>query len=309
MDPLSIPASIAGVTMATLKSVQLLVQTIENIREAPVIVLSISNDLRTIQPVLQSLAGAMQNNSSQIVLNEQIQFAVKNCKKGCNAFQLQVEHWMRRSTGDKMFWVDRWKVALFGLERINTFKGQLSAYKATLSVALSTATIITTARQENLMKELRDMMLRQNEVVIREQVVQADAEANEIQSTIEQLTVGTSSKLSLKAQSSAELEHSRQEVFQELGRQQDANNILRELCEEALSQTVHERTGQKIKGVYATNNSSALAGFINTSEQESRIDQDISDVVADNWSLAVAGVVKNIDFKDFAPCAPGRSGI
>jgi hypothetical protein len=37
------------------------------------------------------------------------------------------------------------------------------------------------------------------------------------------------------------------------------------MCEEALSRTVDERTGQKIKGVKATNYSAAVAGFINTS--------------------------------------------
>ena len=40
-----------------------------------------------------------------------------------------------------MFWMDRWKIALFGLEQINTFRGQISAYKGTISVALSTATM------------------------------------------------------------------------------------------------------------------------------------------------------------------------
>jgi hypothetical protein len=70
------------------------------------------------------------------------------------------------------------------------------------------------------------------------------------------------------------------------------------MCEEALSRTVYERTGQKIKGVKATNYSSALAGFINTSGEESKINQDISDVTADNRSFAVAGVMKNLDFKD-----------
>ena len=76
------------------------------------------------------------------------------------------------------------------------------------------------------------------------------------------------------------------------------------MCEEALSKTVYERTGQKIKAVRATNNSSALAGFINISEEESKIDQDISDITADNRSFAAAGVIKNLDFKDLRPTAP-----
>lgn len=40
-----------------------------------------------------------------------------------------------------MFWKDKWKVGLFGLERIKTFRAQLGDCKATLSVALSTMTM------------------------------------------------------------------------------------------------------------------------------------------------------------------------
>ena len=73
------------------------------------------------------------------------------------------------------------------------------------------------------------------------------------------------------------------------------------MCKEALSKIEYERMGQKIKGVKATNSSSALAGFINTSGEELKIDQNISDVTADSQSIAVAGVIKNVDFKDLRP--------
>ena len=73
------------------------------------------------------------------------------------------------------------------------------------------------------------------------------------------------------------------------------------MCEDALSITVYTRTGQKIKGVKATNDSSALAGFINTSGEGFKIDQDISGVTADNRSFAGAGVFNDMDFKDLHP--------
>ncbi|KAH8701327.1 hypothetical protein GQ44DRAFT_586082, partial [Phaeosphaeriaceae sp. PMI808] len=298
MDPLSITASIVGITTAALQSVQFLAKTVDNIKEAPDTVRGISTDLRAVQPVLQSLDKALHDDSSQIVLSNQIKYAVENCDRACRAFQSQVEHWMEHSTEDKMFWIDRWKIGLFGLERIKTFRGQLSDCKGTLSVALSTATILTTSRQENLMKEMKDMMLQQNEVVVRQQIARADTETAELERSVQQLTVRRSSELSHVSQQSKESEESRKELLQELERQQAANNTFKEMCEEAISRTIYERTGQKINGVKATNNSSALTGFINTSGEESIIDQDISDVSADNWSIAVAGVIKNVDFKD-----------
>jgi hypothetical protein len=159
------------------------------------------------------------------------------------------------------------------------------------------------SRQENVMQEMKDMMLKYHEGVVRQQITQANTETAEVQRSMQQLTA-RSGELSLVLQDQ-ESEQSRQKVLQELGQQQVAINILKEICEEALSRTVFERTGQKIKGVKATNNSSALAGFINTSGEESRIDQDISDITADNWSIAAAGVIKNMDFKDMRAGGPG----
>jgi hypothetical protein len=159
------------------------------------------------------------------------------------------------------------------------------------------------SRQENVMQEMKDMMLKYHEGVVRQQITQANTETAEVECSMQQLTArGGELSLVLQDQDS---EQSRQKVLQELGQQQVAINILKDICEEALSHTVFERTGQKIKGVKATNNSSALAEFINTSGEESRIYQDISDVTADNWSISAAGVIKNMDFRDMRPGGPG----
>ena len=145
------------------------------------------------------------------------------------------------------------------------------------------------------------MMLQQNEAIVQQQIVRADTETAQIERSMQQLASSRGGELSSVPQQTSESEQSRQELLQELERQQAANNAFKAMCEEALSKTVYERTGQKIKGVKATNNSSAITGFMNTSGEESRIEQDISDVSADNWSIAVAGVIKNVDFKDLRP--------
>jgi hypothetical protein len=145
------------------------------------------------------------------------------------------------------------------------------------------------------MKEMKDMMLQQNEFVLRQQIVRADNETAELERSVQHITVGGSTE------ADEESEQSKEELLEELKRQQAANTTLRDMCEEALSQTVYERTGQKIKGVKATNDSSAIAGFINTSGEELKINQDISDVTADNRSFTAAGVIGNVDFNDLRP--------
>lgn len=141
MDPLSITASVVGITAAALQSAQFLAKAIDNVKDAPDTIKDISADLRAVELVLQNLSKALQNNPSQIILSDQIKSAVKNCEKACVAFQSRIEHWTRHSTEEKTFWVDKWRIGLFGQERIKTFKGQLSDCKGTLTVALSTATM------------------------------------------------------------------------------------------------------------------------------------------------------------------------
>lgn len=137
MEGVSIAASVVGVTTAALQSIHLLVQTIDGVKGAPNIIKAVSADPSAVQSVLQSLKG----DPSHIVLSKEIEHAIQNCDRACGAFRLQVEHWMERSTQNKVFWMDRRKVGLFGLERIKMFREQLGDCKGTLSVVLTTATV------------------------------------------------------------------------------------------------------------------------------------------------------------------------
>lgn len=146
------------------------------------------------------------------------------------------------------------------------------------------------ARQENIMAEIKDMMLKQNEIALQREITRAGTESADIERILQQLPINANTELS------EESEQSKQELLEAIHQQRAYNELLQEECEEAFAKTVCERTGQKIRHVKATNHSSALTGFINTSGEELRIDQDISNVTADNWSIATAGVMNNVDF-------------
>ncbi|KAH6629676.1 hypothetical protein C7974DRAFT_394979, partial [Boeremia exigua] len=295
MEGVSITASVLSITTAAVQSVQFLVKTIDNIKDAPETIGAVSTDLRILQPVLHDLGKAAQDDASQIVLSEPVKHAVENCARACQTFRLQIESWTKHSTQDKMFWVDRWKIGLFGLERIKTFRGQLGDCKGTLSMALATVGVFTATRQEYLMQEMKEMMLLTHEATTRQQIVRTTDETREIQLNIQQVL---DNEVVAALPQVEEAHQSRSELLHELRQQQAANQNFAKMCEEALSQT---RAQHKIKGVKATSYGSALTGFINTTGEESKIDLDVSDVSADNYGVAVAGVVKNFDFKDLRP--------
>lgn len=259
---------------------------------------------------MQDLNAKVQDGSSQIIRSNQIGPAVENCDRACKAFQLQVDRWMKHSKEDKIFWISRWKIGLFGPDKIKTFKGQLSDCKSTLNVALTTATLfvspqnhlipivanrldrLAVASEKELAKEQKDSILKANEADLEHELTRAGKEMVEIEQSLQLLTLGRSTE------PDEESEQSKQELLRQLERQQASSTALRDMCKEALSRTVYERTRQKIKGVKATNDGVALAGFINTSGEELNMNQDISDISADNKGFVVVGVVKNMDFKD-----------
>ncbi len=151
------------------------------------------------------------------------------------------------------------------------------------------------------MQEMKDMMLQQNETILQREIARANGERPTIESSLQQLSISGST------QSSEESERSRQELRQEIQYQQSSNRTLQKMCEEALSKTGCERTGQKIKDVKATYDSAALAGIINPPEnKELKIDQEISGVTADHRSVATAGVIWGLGLAKLPPTAPSN---
>lgn len=141
MAELGAAASVIGVATAALQSMQFLRTTIDNIKNVPDTIRNIKVDIQSVEPVLHNLDAACRSDNTQIILSPNIQSAVESCSGACKEFGTLIGHWMRHSSEDKTFWVDRWRVGVFGQERIKTFKSQLNDCKSTLSVTLSTATM------------------------------------------------------------------------------------------------------------------------------------------------------------------------
>jgi hypothetical protein len=147
-DSLSVAASVVGISATALQSVQFLFKTIDYIKDVPDTVKSIKVDLQAVELVLRHLDTALQGDVSHLVPSDEIKVAVENCARACTAFQTLLGHWMRHSIEEKMFWMDRWRLGLFGQDRIKTFKEQLNDCKGTLSVALSAASVYVSSPME-----------------------------------------------------------------------------------------------------------------------------------------------------------------
>ena len=111
---------------------------------------------------------------------------------------------------------------------------------------------LASTRQSFMMQDMKDMMLQQNEIMLRNEIVGVDSELPAVESSLARLSVGSNNM------QSAEVEQSRDELLAEIRHQQASNGSFRRACEDALSETHHKRTGQKIKNVRAIEDSAAF---------------------------------------------------
>ena len=68
-DPLSVTASVVGITTAALQSVQCLARTIGDIKDVPDTIKSIRADLQAVEPILRNLNEVLQGDRSLYVVH------------------------------------------------------------------------------------------------------------------------------------------------------------------------------------------------------------------------------------------------
>ncbi|KAL2674067.1 hypothetical protein Neosp_012513 [[Neocosmospora] mangrovei] len=282
-DPLSVTASVVGIVAATVQGVQLLSNTIEGIRNAPEAVRSIQNEIQQLKPILTQLESAINEGCSGLILGSEIKLALENCDRVCTKFSESLDHWMRHSTDHQMSKIDSAKIGILRQDQIRTLKEQLNGCTKILNVTLDTANYLKMARQEGMIKELGDQMLVHLETLLTKKLAEANKDRNAIV------------RHEAEALASSNVED-KQDLIHELSQQRATMEAFQGLCEKASKTAVFERTGQTIRDVRATDNSVALTGFVNAEGEETRVEQDISQIAADGRSIAVAGVVNNVDF-------------
>ena len=140
--------------------------------------------------------------------------------------------------------------------------------------------------------DVKAVLLLSREVALQKDVLRADQDRLAIEQNLLQLANQVSSQLSVREA------ESRDELLQEVRRQAISNELWRKACDEAIAQLSQERTGHKIKGTIARDNSNALAGMFNVSGEAARMRLDISDTVAEGSSFAGAGVFNGFDFRN-----------
>ncbi|MCJ1383791.1 hypothetical protein MMC17_006905 [Xylographa soralifera] len=302
-DPLGVAASVVGITTAAIGSVKFLYTTISDINDVPIALGNIRSDLQAVEPILQKLLIELKSENSQVLLIDEIKGAIKNCNSACSMFKERLDHWMRHAIKHKAFWAewaDPVRVGIFEQGTINVFKGRLNDCKSTLMVALNTSFVfsllvalgrLTVTCRGFMIKEVKESMLKGNELYLDEEKARANRESAAIESSLKQLSV------SIRDEVNEESKRGLEQLLKEIQEQKASNEVFRKACEKALVKTknIYHGIEQEIKNTKAESNSKAVAGLINISGEIQNIKQKISDTSAQGGSFAGAGIIQDLD--------------
>jgi hypothetical protein len=142
-----------------------------------------------------------------------------------------------------------------------------------------------------MIKEMKDFMLKSNEVRLNKEKARANRELAAIESFLKQLSV------SIWDEINEESKRNLKQLLKKMQKQKIFNEVFRKTCEKALLKTKNIYSGieQEIKNIKADNNSKAVTELINISEEVRKIKQNISNTFAEGGSFASVEIIQGLN--------------
>jgi hypothetical protein len=142
-EPLSVAASIVGVTVPALHGTRLLLDDLQGIIDAPKTVESLKEDLRSVDLALKSLQAVHDSEWKSLgeTVADESKVAINSCTRACNTFRADLQRWTRHSEEGKLSWKDRANVGFFKQRQIKSTSEQLQTCKLTINLVVGIATL------------------------------------------------------------------------------------------------------------------------------------------------------------------------
>jgi hypothetical protein len=142
-EPLSIAASVVGITVPALHGVRLLLEDLQQLKEAPKTVKRLLEDVRSVGKSLALLQGVEERewNLLGASVADESKATVGSCTQACNLFRTDLQRWTRHSEGGRLAWQDRTSVGVFKQGQIKAMSEQLQNCKLSINSIVSVATL------------------------------------------------------------------------------------------------------------------------------------------------------------------------
>ncbi|ETS85701.1 hypothetical protein PFICI_03726 [Pestalotiopsis fici W106-1] len=167
-DPLSITASIVGITVPALHAVRLLLDDVQKLSDAPNAAQQLRDDLGAVESAITSLQHVndedLANLGENIAAN--IRTTIRICQKTCESFRADLQRWTRHSDAEKLSWRDRTTIGFFKEGQIKSMSQQLQNCKTTINSTVGIAVLYGSIRQGHAIESIQGtLQSKQQEIV------------------------------------------------------------------------------------------------------------------------------------------------
>jgi hypothetical protein len=142
-DPLSITASVVSITVPALHGTRLLLEDLEQLKNAHKTVKRLVEDVHSVATALK-LVQSVEDREWKLLgadVANQSKTMISSCTRACDLFRADLQQWTRHSEDGKLAWQDRANVGFFKQGQIKAMSEQLSNCKLSINFVVSIATL------------------------------------------------------------------------------------------------------------------------------------------------------------------------
>ncbi|KAL9631155.1 MAG: hypothetical protein Q9164_006038 [Protoblastenia rupestris] len=264
-DPLSITASAVGIIVPALHGARLLLEDLQQLKDAPKTVKRLIDDVYSVHATLELLQGVEDGDWKSLgqSVADQSKATISSCTQACNLFRADLQKWTRHSEDGKLTWVDRANVGFFKKDQAKAMSDQLQSCKLAINLIVGVATLYSSVRNSHVTEEIKKAIsTKQDEV--NGAITTADRQLVVVENKLEELN------LSSDDDDAAGSSQGKDEVLQQLeeevkgvkASQKLLNELLSKSQEEAIAKVAGNQTGS-ITVTFGPQNSGFQAGNIN----------------------------------------------
>lgn len=140
-DPLSITASVVGIIVPALHGTRLLLEDLQQLKDAPKTVKRLVEDVRSVDTSLKLLQNMEEREWESLGIAEKSKTVISGCTQACDVFRTDLQRWTKHSEDGKLAWQDRTNVGFFKQGQIKAMSEQLQSCKLTINSVVGIATL------------------------------------------------------------------------------------------------------------------------------------------------------------------------
>ena len=142
-DPLSITASVMGIVVPALHGTRLLLEDLQQLKDAPKAVKRLVEDVHSVDTALELLKSIEEREWGLLGADvaKQSKTTISSSTQACNLFRADLQEWTRHSEDGKLAWLDRANVGFFKKDQVKAMSEQLQSCKLAINLIVGVATL------------------------------------------------------------------------------------------------------------------------------------------------------------------------